>query len=150
MNVKDTLMQLSEKQQTVSDLIDLGKILVKENGKRRLHIEDIIDIHTVYDNKHTSITTALFKKEGAKYPSHCHKGIVEYLICLKGSFGILLPYNGYRILKERECSKIPADINHSVISLEKDSEILGVCLPAEPAYVGSPYIPNKGENICPR
>jgi quercetin dioxygenase-like cupin family protein len=148
MNVKDKLIELSDKQQTISDLIDLGEILIKENGSRKLHIQNTIEIQTVFKAKIVSITSAYFKENGAQYPVHYHKGIIEYLLCLKGSFGITLPHNGYRILKERECAKIPADIMHAAISLEDNSELLGICLPAEPAYVGSPEIPNKGENTC--
>ena len=134
MEIKEVLNGLQERQTTVSDLIDLGQVLVKVNGRRRLQMEHNIEVDTVFESEEVSVTLAYCPKEGAEYPVHCHTGIVEYLICLKGSFGITLPHNGYRILKEKECAKIPPNVLHSSISLEPNSNIMGVCLPQEPAY----------------
>jgi len=134
MEIKTTLNQLQEKHQTISELITLGQVLVKVNGRRRLEIENSITTNTVFESEECSVTIASCPNESAEYPIHCHEGIVEYLICLKGTFGITLPHNGYRILKEKECAKIPASVMHSTISLESNSELLAICLPAEPAY----------------
>ena len=135
MNITETLNGLKEKQQTISDLIDLGLVLVKKNGKRKLHFEKQIDVDTVFNTPAVSITIATFHDEGIKYPYHCHEGIVEYLIVLKGSFGIILPHNGYRIITEKECAHIPANIMHSCVSLTPNAQLMGICLPAEPAYI---------------
>ena len=140
MEIKEVLNGLQDRQGTISDLINLGQVLVKVNGRRRLEMEHNISLNTVFESEECSVSIASCPEEGADYPVHRHEGIVEYLICLKGSFGITLPHNGYRILKEKECAKIPANIMHSTISLEKDSDIMGICLPQEPAYTSS-----KGE-----
>ena len=134
MKIKETLKSLNDRQQTVSDLINLGQVLVKVNGKRRLELKNNINTSTVFESEKCSVTIAYCPDDGSEYPIHCHDGIIEYLICLKGSFGITLPHNGYRILKEQECAKIPADVMHSSISLEQNSELMGICLPKEPAY----------------
>jgi len=143
MEIKTKLNELKERQQTVSELIDLGQVLVKVNGRRRLEVENAVTAETVFENEKTCITIATFKTEGGLYPSHCHNEIIEYLICLSGSCGITLPNNGYRILKEQECAKIPASVMHSVISLEANSDIMAICLPAEPAYIN-----DKGVKVC--
>jgi len=140
MEIKEVLNGLKDKQGTIGDLINLGQILVKVNGRRRLETENNISVNTVFESEEVSVTIATCPDEGAAYPEHCHSGIVEYLICLKGSFGVTLPHNGYRILKEKECAKIPANVMHSTISLEKDSDIIGICLPQETAYTS-----DKGE-----
>ena len=134
MEIKETLQDLNDRQKTISELINLGQILVKTNGCKRLALENDISIDTIYDTKDVSISIASCPTSGDTYPEHCHVGIVEYLICLKGSFGVTLSHNGYRIVKEQECAKIPANILHSVISLEPNSDLMGICLPAEPAY----------------
>ena len=134
MEIKAVLNNLQNRQQTIKDLINLGQVLVKNNGRRRLAINDNIDVSTVFESEDVSLTIASFSDEGAEYPEHCHEDIIEYLICLKGSFGITLPHNGYRILKDTECAKIPRSTMHSCVSLESDSELLGICLPAEMAY----------------
>ena len=134
MKIKETLNYLNDKQQTVSDLINLGQILVKLNGKRRLALENNITLETVFESKECSVTTISCPEAGSEFPEHSHTCIVEYLICLKGSFGVLLPYNGYRILKKKECAHIPADILHSTVSLEKNSTLMCICLPKESAY----------------
>lgn len=145
MEIKEALNSLKDRQKTIGDLINLGQVLVKINGRRRLETENNISIDTVFETEEVSVTIAACPDVGAEYPIHCHTGIVEYLICLKGSFGVTLPHNGYRILKERECAKIPANIMHSTISLEPNSDIMGVCLPAEPGYTAC-----KGEPSCLR
>ena len=134
MEIKEVLNGLKDRQGTIGDLIKLGQVLVKVNGRRRLEMENNISVNTVFESAEASVTLASCPDEGSNYPLHCHSGIVEYLICLNGSFGITLPHNGYRILKETECAKIPANVMHSTISLESNSNLLGICLPAEPAY----------------
>ena len=134
MEIKEFLNGLQDRQDTIGDLINLGQVLVKVNGRRRLETENKIKVETVFESEEVSVTVASFEEEGAEYPVHCHDGIIEYLICLSGSFGVTLPHSGYRIIKEKECAKIPANIMHSAVSLEPNSEILGICLPAEPAY----------------
>ena len=134
MEIKEILTGLNQRQVTVSELIHLGQVLVKVNGRRRLELDNHISVQNLFETDETSISLGNFPDEGAYYPEHCHKGIIEYLICLKGSFGLSLPHNGYRILKEKECARIPTNVMHSVISLETDSEMLAICLPKEPGY----------------
>ena len=137
MGIKKKLDFLNNKQNTITDLIELGQILVKSNGLRRLNINNEIDLKTVFNTKAISMSIVTYNKKAGNYPSHYHEGIVEFLICLKGSFGIEFPCNGYRILKAKECAQIPPNTLHTAISLEANSEILAICLPSEPAYIES-------------
>jgi mannose-6-phosphate isomerase-like protein (cupin superfamily) len=95
--------------------------------------EDNIEASTVFQTEDTTVTLAIWKKAQAVYPVHCHKDSVEYLMVIKGSF--LLKFGGaVRIMSKGECASIPAGVDHTVTSLEGDSQMLAVCIPPEIAY----------------
>jgi len=144
--IMQALSKIIEKQKTVSDLIKLGEITIKNNGSHKLNINSTVTLETIFDNENTSISVVDYKDEGSDYPEHTHEGVIEYLICLKGSFGIKLPKNGYRILNPKECAKIPAFTTHTALSLEPNSQLLAICLPAEPGYIKT--VKEEGGIIC--
>lgn len=119
----------NQKLDTIKDLLDRGEMkieqrLLKQNGN--------IEIQTLYA-KEATISIGVWNKQGSIMKSHIHENIVEYLVCMKGSFGVTLPY-GYRILKTKDCASIPENCLHSVVALEDNSKMVAVCVPAEKSY----------------
>lgn len=132
----DALQQAAEifsrtnkKLDTIKDLLDRGEMRIEQ---RHLKQNGDIDIQTLYA-KEATISIGVWHKQGTIMKSHIHNNIVEYLICIKGSFGITLPY-GYRILKTKDCASIPANILHSVVALEDNATMVAICIPPEELY----------------
>jgi len=100
-----------------------------------LELKAGVKLDTIFSNGST-ITIASYPKMGSNTPTHSHKEIVEYLICTKGSVSVTFN-GGYRILKVRECASIPEGCPHSTTALENNSEMIAICVPAEPAYKSS-------------
>ena len=91
--------------------------------------------NTIYSNGST-VTIASYPILGSRTPNHCHDGIVEYLICTKGSVSLTFE-GGYRILRVKDCASVPESCMHSVTALDDNSELIAVCVPAEPTYTDS-------------
>ena len=101
----------------------------------KIEIKDGSNLKTIYSNGST-VTIASYPKLGMCTPSHCHTCITEYLICTKGSVSVSFN-GGYRIMKAKECASIPEGAMHITTALEDDSELIAVCVPAEPSYTAS-------------
>lgn len=128
-NLSDIYTRTNKNLVTIMSLLEKGEAKISNN---MIKINNDIDVKTIYANG-SSVSIAKFFKQGARYPSHCHENIIEYLICTKGSFGVSFE-GGYRIVKYTECVSIPKNSLHSATSLEKDSELLGICLPSDVTY----------------
>jgi len=148
MIMTDSLKQVNEifnrtnkELDTIKDLLEKGDMII-EGG--RLKQNGNIELETIYDIDST-VSIGKFLKQGNIMKSHVHDNIVEYLICIKGSFGITLPY-GYRILKIKDCASIPEGCLHSTTALEDISMIIAICVPAEKSYKESmKKCNNRGE-----
>jgi quercetin dioxygenase-like cupin family protein len=133
--ILETLKEATAITRKTNEKLDLlQKLLTVSNirlQKGVAEIDEQIKIKTIYSNGAT-ITTSVYRK-GGLYPDHCHDAIIEYLICIKGSFSVSLP-GGHRILQIKDCASIPANIQHTVMALDDYSELIAICIPAEPAY----------------
>ena len=114
---------------TVDYLIKSGEM--KKKGDI-IQLGEGVDLKTIWGDNAT-ISIATHSKAGNKVLSHCHEAIKEYLICVKGSFSVVLG-GGIRILEEGGCASIPESVEHSVISLEDNSQLIAVCIPEDLAY----------------
>lgn len=93
-----------------------------------------IEATTVYQNSDVTVTLGTWKRKGAIWPEHCHKKITEYLIVTKGS-ALVSFGEATRIMMRGECASIPSEVKHSVVALEDNVQILGICIPPEIAYL---------------
>lgn len=127
---------------TINDILIKGDARIEDNFvKFKDGKNNSIDVKTIYSNG-VSISIGYYPSKNSLFPIHCHKNIREYLICLKGSFGITFG-RGYCILKYKECSSIPENEIHSVNALEDNSELLAICIPQEEGYVRGLECPEK-------
>lgn len=92
-----------------------------------------IEINTIYQDNHSTITLGLFRKRDSLYPYHVHSDSVEYLIIARGKFVIKFD-DGVVFKTVGECMSVPQGIRHSCMSLEDDSLVIGLCIPPEDAY----------------
>lgn len=119
----------SKKIETINDILAKGEARIED---KLLKFENNIVLKNIYSNG-SSVSVVKFPAKNSVYPIHCHRDTVEYLICTKGSFGIIFG-NGYRILKYKECASIPENMLHSITALEENCEMLAICIPFEEAY----------------
>ena len=127
-SVLDSLQKTNGKLATLNSLLEAGEAKLF-NGKLNFNKVEIKTIHA----ERASISIGIWKKQGDRYPNHVHENTIEYLICTKGSFGLSLPH-GYRIINYKDCASIPENMIHSVVALEDDSEMIGICVPSDEAY----------------
>ena len=95
---------------------------------------DSVEAVTVYQNKDVTITIGTWGKEGDLWPDHCHADSLEFLIVTRGNFLVKIG-SIPRFMGRGECATVPLGKNHSVTSLEKDSQMIGICIPPEMAYL---------------
>jgi len=122
-----------EKASLLKQLQAASKVEISGNGI--IELDKGVIFETIYANGAT-VTIAKYPKMGSKTPRHCHDGIIEYLICIKGSVSVSFEH-GYRILNVKDCASIPEDTKHIVTALEDDSAILAICVPSEELYKSS-------------
>lgn len=121
---------INNRLETVKALIEVGNLRIKEGSI----IHNGFKVKPVFDNN-CSIVIATAEKVGDLFPSHCHKGIVQYLICIKGKFIVdFIDTFGSRILHAKECVSIPPNMKHKITALEAESELIGLCIPEDEAY----------------
>lgn len=91
-------------------------------------------VETVYDDE-ASMVVIEHGKRGEVFPLHCHKGCVQFLICVKGRFSVHVPSDDIiRILKPNACFVVEESKMHSVHCLEDNSKLVGVVIPPDPSY----------------
>jgi quercetin dioxygenase-like cupin family protein len=95
---------------------------------------DSVDLKTVFQTKGVTVSYVTYSKKDIGYPIHIHENVVEYLICTKGSFVFKVSGN-FRVLDVGDCAKIPAGKDHTTIPLEDGSELIGICIPPDPAFI---------------
>ena len=127
--LKEIFDRTSKKLVTINDLLEQGEIKI---DNKLLKFNDDIELNNIYSNG-SSVAIVKFPKKNKIYPVHCHDSVIEYLICTKGSFGVVFG-NGYRVLKYKECASIPESTLHTVSALEDNSEMLAICIPFEEVY----------------
>lgn len=126
------LQHIELKNRTVSNLIKAGElrahgdVLTADNG---------VVLETIYGTGAT-ITICKFRYSGGRVSEHIHKNISQYLVCVKGSFNVLLP-SGYRILSPSACVSIPPNCNHTITALEDEAELIAVCVPPEKGFLNT-------------
>lgn len=123
------LHHIEQKNTTISNLIKAGElrthgdVLTADNG---------VILETIYGQEST-VTICKFRYAGGRVSEHIHANVSQYLICVRGSFNVLLP-SGYRILLTSACVSIPQNCGHSITALEDNSELIAVCVPEDEAY----------------
>ena len=110
--------------------IENGDLEVEKNG---FNISKYAEANCLFENPDVNVTLGVWKKDKVTWPNHSHANIEEYLIVTRGRF-ILHLDEAVRIMERGECARIPVGVVHSVISLEDDSQMLGICIPPESAY----------------
>jgi cupin superfamily acireductone dioxygenase involved in methionine salvage len=127
----EKLQDLVHKSSTVENLLKLG-ILEKNHASFIEH--NNFTVETIYD-KGISIVIAEAPNRGEYFPEHCHQNIVQYLICIKGSF-VIDYQNSFQsdIIKEKDFLYILPSRKHKVTALENNSKLVGICIPMDRAY----------------
>jgi len=115
-------------------LFDSPLSSIEKNSYGGLTFDKDIDIDTIYESENVTITRGIWHKAGQIYPNHKHAQSVEYLICTEGKFIVNFLY-GTRLMSQGECMTIPLGVDHSVIPMEDESKMLGICIPPEIAYL---------------
>jgi hypothetical protein len=135
----EIMKTLKESSNLYKKISEKAKLLTQLNvlrmGEGVIELDKNIIFETIYSSGAT-ITIAKYPKMGARVPNHNHEGIVEYLICNKGSFSINFA-NNFRVLKIRDCVSIPEGMVHTTTALQDNSELIAVCVPVEPLYAVS-------------
>lgn len=127
LNIK--LDHVSDILATVNQLIARGKLKKQKNKL----IGDLV-VETIYDDEASMIVIEK-GMAGQDFPMHFHDGCVQFLICVRGRFTINVPDDHIlRLLKPKDCFTVEANKLHSVHCLEDGSKLIGVVIPAEPAY----------------
>ena len=100
-----------------------------EKGVRILGVK----LDNVYEDANSTITIAKYNEVTDALPMHIHNNSVQCLMVSKGKF-LLKIDSGIRIMQKGDCALIPQGVQHTTAALEKDSEIIGICIPPENAY----------------
>ena len=110
----------------------------QENGCRTFIVNDgdsEITVTRLVNDEEMAICTAPYKK-GQIFNEHAHldnehgENIVEFLICVYGSFTIIFEDDSEVIIKEKESLRITSDRRHKVIANE-DSKLIAITIPAD-------------------
>jgi mannose-6-phosphate isomerase-like protein (cupin superfamily) len=127
------LDHVSDMLATVSQLIASG-LLKRNRNKIAAPDSKKLVVETIYDDEASMIVIEQGMK-GMDFPLHLHDGCVQFLICVRGRFTINVPSdNIIRVLRPKDCFTVPENKLHSVHCLENGSKLIGVVIPAEPAY----------------
>jgi len=127
----ELLDRVEKRARTIQSIIDAGEI--KAHGNTSTMKETKIKFKTVYETDHVTVTPAFWECKGQRFISHTHANSKEYLICVRGRFLISIE-GGQRVIGVGECVSIPKGTMHDGVSLEDNSEIVAVCIPAEEGY----------------
>lgn len=130
--VNKNILNTKKHLQTIDNLIAAGELRLHGDV---LKADNSVELKTIYGNNGT-ITLCTIGLQGGRVPEHIHKDVMEYLICIKGSFRVDFA-NRHRVLSPAECASIPHNILHTVTALEDNSELVAVCVPEEIAYKNS-------------
>jgi mannose-6-phosphate isomerase-like protein (cupin superfamily) len=96
-------------------------------------IAEEIDNITIFEDDLCNLQHSVYKSTLVTYPYHSHKDSTQYLICVKGSFIVMLDGTP-RVLGRGECVSIPIGMSHSVRALEDNSSMIAINVPPEKAY----------------
>ena len=128
-DLNNKLDHVSDMLATVEQLIKCGKL-----KKQRNKICGDLIVETVYDDEASMIVIEK-GMSGQTFPAHFHRDCIQFLVCVRGRFMINVPNdNIMRVLKPKDCFTVPENKVHSVHCLENGSKLIGVVIPAEPAY----------------
>ena len=110
---------------------DMTKIVPKFAG---FVYDQNVELATIFQNENVTVSYGIWRKLDAVYPIHSHKESDEYLIVISGSFEIVI--NGKKtILMRGQGTFVPMGQEHLVTALEANSEMFGICMPPEKAYL---------------
>lgn len=128
-NVNNHLDRVTDKLATVSQLISCG--FLKQKGNK---ICGNLIVETVYDDEASMIVIEK-GMAGQDFPLHVHVNCMQLLICVHGKFSVRIPNeNIIRVLRPKSVFTVGENQAHSVHCLEDNSKLIGVVIPAEPAY----------------
>lgn len=114
---------------TVTQLIECGSL--KRHGNK---VCGQLVVETIYDDE-ASMVVIEHGMKGQDFPLHIHSKCIQFLICVKGKFAINVPGDAImQVITSKKCFTVSESVPHSVHCLEDDSKLIGVVVPAEPAY----------------
>jgi mannose-6-phosphate isomerase-like protein (cupin superfamily) len=140
--VQENLIAIKGHQVTIDALLKKKQIRVGNNMQEILSegnedLSKIWSLESLYNKKDCSVVFASCEDVAGLFPEHVHYNVVEYLICLKGSFvesfgegGV----SGIRIVREGECVSIPSNVIHSSKPLEANTKMVAICVPYDPSF----------------
>ena len=132
MNFEKVLGKIKGNQATIDVLLLQNKIA---KGKSFADVElNVWSVETLYSKQDATIGFTTCGQTDGVFPEHVHQFAVEYLVCVKGSVALTFGANGcdgLRILKEGDCSAIPASVIHSSKPLAKETKLAFVCVPQD-------------------
>jgi mannose-6-phosphate isomerase-like protein (cupin superfamily) len=133
MNILKAVAEIKENQATIDVLLALKKIK-RTTDLTETHTEGKWDINSIYNRKDATIGFACCNSMEGVFPDHVHEGVIEYLVCVQGSFietfgdnGV----NGMRIVKEGDCLSIPKGVVHSSKPIVVPVKMVYVCVPQD-------------------
>jgi quercetin dioxygenase-like cupin family protein len=138
--ILETLTNSNKKLDSVTKRLDTLKALFENTPIYIINpredgfvLANTIEAHTILQSGDVSVTQGIWAKAGDIWPEHLHKSSVEYLIVARGRFLIKLG-DVPRTMGMGECASVPMGLKHSVIAIEDNSQMIGICVPPEYAY----------------
>lgn len=132
--VRNDFKKALESISTVGDLLAKHKNII--SGKSLMTPDGGMKFRKVSSDANATLLRGEFKK-GARNPSHCHKGVLEVVICCNQTGKIEISLDdgsGFKkVIKYKEVMVIADGVPHSTMALE-DTVLVVVCVPEEGFY----------------
>lgn len=121
----DALKAMFDPEETTDKRIEHTVFGFVINGK--------VSLETIYQNEDTTISIAKHQEIDTSYPKHIHAYSLEYLIVTRGRFTIRID-GGLRVMERGACATIPKGVEHTLVAMDDNSEMIAICIPPEKAY----------------
>lgn len=129
-NLNDVLSSIQQRQATIDVLFKKRLLRTDKDGGECQTWE----IQPLIQRDDCSIGFASCKDPAdLEFPCHVHGDVIEYLICVQGSFLEFFENQGVRIVRPGECVSIPKNTVHKSRAIEPNTVLVYVCIPADKA-----------------
>jgi quercetin dioxygenase-like cupin family protein len=143
--MSELLKKLMESNEIIDNvtgkLVKIDKMLIDHDNLQKIVpkyagfiYDDSVEVVTIFQNDNVTITYGVWRKKDTSYPFHCHNESNEYLIVINGSFNVDLEGENHILTKGQELF-VPMNKMHGCTALEINSEMFGICIPPEKAYL---------------
>ena len=124
----DGLNKIKSRQLTIDKLLERGSLVLKNSAG----VSNAWVLEPLYQGKDCSVGFVEIKESNiGPCEPHAHNDSKEYLIVVKGSILLNVEGRDVRIVREGECSAIPASTSHYSRPLENDTKLVYVCVPTD-------------------